>query len=399
MFDLIATVLEFFYSIVPDYGLTIVMLTIAVRVLLTPLTVRGTKSMLKMREVQPQVRKLQAAFKQHNDRMQLNQELSELYRKNNINPLGGCFPLIAQIPVFFVLYQVIQGLTRRASEIGYALGISSGNEGVAPASLEPIESARFNPDWLDPGDSMYEDLIQENEMLSWGLDLASSPWSILTDDIVRGLPYLGLILVTGILSYFQQRQISGRSSDDPNPQQRILMRIIPIFIPIISFGLATALVVYFLTTSAIGVLQQAFLTRRVYSKNASDSNGVIDTVAEETETSTGTSTEDARPQGLLERFSGSQQPSRQHGKSPVSRSPKKIPPKAKQTNSHGKSPVSRSPKKIPPKAKSLKPEAPKSKKKGTNNTKDSQQQSKEVQPSKRVTPKKRPEENNPRRRR
>ena len=120
MFDLFSDILAGLYALWPSYGAMIILLTLAVRIVFTPLTVRGTKSMLEMRKIQPELKKLQAKHK--GDRAALNEEVQALYRTHKINPLGGCLPLLAQAPVFLVMYQVLRGLTRRTSEVGKALG-------------------------------------------------------------------------------------------------------------------------------------------------------------------------------------------------------------------------------------------------------------------------------------
>ena len=94
----------------------IILLTLLVMVVLTPLTLKGTRSMMMMQQLQPEMKKLQARYK--DDRQKLNEEMLKFYKENNINPLGGCLPLLIQMPVFLILYQVLRGLTRRVSDLG-----------------------------------------------------------------------------------------------------------------------------------------------------------------------------------------------------------------------------------------------------------------------------------------
>src|SRR6478735_8554969 len=107
-----AQALAFFYSLIPNYAIAIAMLTLAVMIVLTPLTLKGTRSMMIMQSMQPEMKKIQAQYK--DDRQKLNEELLKFYRENNINPLGGCLPLLVQLPVFIILYQVLRGLTNIA---------------------------------------------------------------------------------------------------------------------------------------------------------------------------------------------------------------------------------------------------------------------------------------------
>src|SRR5919106_4802097 len=101
----LGTLLSFFYSIIPSYGIAIILLTISVRILLLPLTIKQTKSMQQMQKIQPKVKELQRKYK--GNRQKLNQELMALYKEHQVNPLGGCLPLLLQLPVFFALFSVL----------------------------------------------------------------------------------------------------------------------------------------------------------------------------------------------------------------------------------------------------------------------------------------------------
>src|SRR4029079_18485064 len=98
-----------FYDLVPDYGVAIVLLTLTVMLLLMPLTLKGTRSMLALQRLQPEMKKLQQKHK--DDKQALNEAMMAFYKEHKINPLGGCLPMIMQTPVFIVLYRIIRGLT------------------------------------------------------------------------------------------------------------------------------------------------------------------------------------------------------------------------------------------------------------------------------------------------
>src|SRR3981189_221686 len=101
--------LAFFYSGSPNLGVAIILLTVLVMLILFPLTAKQAKSMQAMQRVQPELKRLQAKYK--NDRQKLNEEMMKFYKENNINPLAGCLPLILQMPLFIVLYRLILELT------------------------------------------------------------------------------------------------------------------------------------------------------------------------------------------------------------------------------------------------------------------------------------------------
>ena len=106
LIDLFEEVLIFFHGFVDSWGMSIVLLTLVVRILLLPLTLKQFKSMQSMARHQPEMKKLQAKYK--NDKDRLNQELMKFYRENKINPLASCLPLLAQIPIFIALFYMLR---------------------------------------------------------------------------------------------------------------------------------------------------------------------------------------------------------------------------------------------------------------------------------------------------
>ena len=99
-------ILDGAYKVIPSYGLAIIILTLLVRVVLIPLTVKQIRSMAAMNKLQPELKRLQQKYK--GDRQKLNEEMMKLYREHGVNPLGGCFPLLMQAPVFIALYSVLR---------------------------------------------------------------------------------------------------------------------------------------------------------------------------------------------------------------------------------------------------------------------------------------------------
>ena len=268
MFNLIASLLAWVYSLVPSVGLAIIMLTVVVMVVLTPVTLKGTRSMIKMQHLGPELKKIQARHK--GNRETLNQEMMAFYKANNINPMGGCLPLFAQMPVFLVLYQVLRGITRRLSDLGDSTGWVAGRLNVGEAlGGAPTDPQAFYPAYDDHGSEIYRDLSNRSEMVCLGMDLSRSATNALSESVVAALPYALLILVVGVSSWFQQRQIRGRNPDAAvNPQMQMMMKVMPFFLPIISFQLDASLVVYFVVSNLYRIGQQAYITRSLYGPNA-----------------------------------------------------------------------------------------------------------------------------------
>ncbi len=102
----IGTVLSTIFDLIPSYAVAIILLTILVRIVLIPLTVKQIRSMSAMQKIQPELKRLQQKYK--GDRQKMNEELMKLYKEHGVNPLGGCFPLLMQAPVFIALYSVLR---------------------------------------------------------------------------------------------------------------------------------------------------------------------------------------------------------------------------------------------------------------------------------------------------
>src|SRR3954467_7371287 len=149
MFDFLARSLAACYKVWPSFGGAIALLTLGLMLLLTPLSIKSTRSMIKMQRLQPEMKKLQQQYK--GDREALNREMMAFYQANNINPFSSCLPLLLQMPVFFVLYRVLRGLTNK-----------------------PKGAKFFEPSYLDKHSSLFEALHKTGEMKSFGIDLARS---------------------------------------------------------------------------------------------------------------------------------------------------------------------------------------------------------------------------------
>lgn len=266
LFDAIAAVLAFFYEIWPSFGGAIILLTLSVMVLMTPLTLKGTKSMMAMQRLQPEMKKIQDKHK--DDREKLNEELLAFYKENNINPLGGCLPLVLQAPVFIVLYRIISGLALAASRIGLQGGWTSGQllaGGALTMVPEGVAEQPFEPTYLDHSSQLYRDLAGATTMPFLGLDLAQSASKALSEGIVAALPYLTMIAIVGLSGWYQQHQTQARSTSEPNPQQKTIARVMLIFLPLISFGLPAGVVLYFVVSNLYRVGMQAYITKTMFS--------------------------------------------------------------------------------------------------------------------------------------
>lgn len=357
LFDSLAWLLAVYYSLGSSYGMAIILFTLTVMLVLTPLTFYTTRSMLRMQSLQPEVKKIQAQFQ--GDRQRMNEEMMRLYQANNVNPLGSCLPILAQLPVFFVLFQLIRGLTRRVSDLGlYAgWGLLPRNDGVAASPGFPERT--FNPEYLAADSELRLALEEDTEMNFWGMDLSGTVTDALGDSFVDALPYLLLIVLIGVSSYVQQRQIAGRRDPNTpiNPQQQMIMKLMPWFLPIISISFPAGLNLYFVSSNIVRVGQQAVITRRIY-KPHQQRQALIESTQNDCEDSEEAMEEVPKPPAPAPApMSRSRAPTVDHGsRRPTSRTaPKRRPDSRRTTSGSSKQPrMSKEPPVKPASAKSAK---------------------------------------------
>lgn len=130
--NLIYQALLYLEHLTGDWGIAIILLTIAIRVLILPLTVKQTKSMAEMQRIQPKIKELQAKYK--DDKEKLQEETLKFYSENKVNPFGGCLPLLLQMPIFFALFAVLRSLPTRTDDVLSFMAIIP-NLAVAPKAV------------------------------------------------------------------------------------------------------------------------------------------------------------------------------------------------------------------------------------------------------------------------
>jgi len=204
--------LKLFYQIAPNYGVAIILLTVLVRVLTLPMSIKGQRSMMKMQRLQPQVERIRERYKNEQDK--IHHEMMELYKRNHVNPLGGCLPMAIQFPVFIGLYEALLNAVelRNAPFIGWIRDLA------APDCL-PI-----------PG--------------------VTVPFTDL-----HGIPVLVILMA---LTAFVQQWISPKN---PDPSQQKMMMYMPVVFSVIFIELPAGLSLYYFFSNLLGVVQQFILNR------------------------------------------------------------------------------------------------------------------------------------------
>jgi YidC/Oxa1 family membrane protein insertase len=218
MFDIIAKPLlwfmNFIYSRVPNYGIAIIVLTILTKLLLWPLGSKSYKSMSEMKRLQPLMAEIREKHK--DDKKMMNQEIMSLYRTYKINPMGGCLPMVLQIPVFFALYRMLY----QAIELRHAPFFLWINDLSAPDRL-------FH--------------------FSFSIPFMQPPY---------GIPVLTIIM--GATMLLQQKM----SPPPGDPTQAKMMMLMPIVFTVIFINFSSGLVLYWLINNILSIAQQTYIQKK-----------------------------------------------------------------------------------------------------------------------------------------
>ncbi len=213
-FDILAKpmlwLLNIFHQYIGNYGVAIILVTILIKLVFWPITQKGMKSMKNMQKLQPKIAKLREKYK--NDPATMNQEMMTLYKTYKVNPVGGCLPMVIQIPFFFALYQVLLA----AIELRHAPFMLWINDLSAPDRL-----------WI-------------------GIDI---PY-------LHGIPILTLLMGA---SMYLQMKMTPTTAD---PMQARIMQFLPVVFTFMFINFASGLVLYWFINNLLSILQQQLINRQ-----------------------------------------------------------------------------------------------------------------------------------------
>ena len=195
--------LKFFYGLIRNYGIAIILLTVFVKIILHPLTHKSFKSMKEMQRIQPQLNKIREKFK--DDKEKLNREMMALMKSNKVNPMGGCFPMLLQFPVFIALYRVL------------------GNS----------------------------------------IELRGAPFIFWIADLSQKDKFYVLPLLTGLVTFIQQKNTPTMG----DPTQAKMMMMMPVFMTSVLLFLPSGLTLYIFVNAVLTFAQQYFINRPIQTEN------------------------------------------------------------------------------------------------------------------------------------
>ncbi|MES2345324.1 MAG: membrane protein insertase YidC [Chlamydiota bacterium] len=215
--------MKFFYQITSSWGISIILLTAALRLMLYPLNGWSIKSSLKMQHIAPQVSAIQAKYKKDPKRSQL--EIMTLYREKGVNPLTGCFPILIQIPFLIGMFDLLK-------------------------STFELRGASFIPGWID-------NLSAPDVLFSWGYPV-----------MFFGTEFHLLPIILGAVMYFQQKISSPLPKDtsqltDQQKQQKLMGNIMTIVFAVMFYHFPSGLNLYWLSSMVLGIVQQWYMTKKM----------------------------------------------------------------------------------------------------------------------------------------
>ncbi|MDZ7796404.1 MAG: membrane protein insertase YidC [Candidatus Marinimicrobia bacterium] len=220
--------LEFFYRLIPNYGVVILVISVVIKIITYPLTHKSYSSMKRMQLVQPKIKELQEKYK--NNKQVLQQKTMELYKKEKVNPMGGCLPMLLQLPLLYGLFIVF----RTAIEFR-----------GAPFML-----------WI-------QDLSAPDAMFSFGMNIP-----------LLGSDFNLLPVLMTVLMVVQQKMSGNTNAGTPQQaqQQKMMMWLMPGMLFFLFYNFPSGLVLYYLTFNALTILQQKFIINKQVEESFSKSH-------------------------------------------------------------------------------------------------------------------------------
>ena len=231
-------------------------------ILVTPLNLKSTKGMLEMQRLAPEMRKLQAEHR--GDRQKLNEEMMKLYQEHKVNPMASCLPLVAQMPVFIIMFRILHGLTYEPGGPNRLVA-----EAVLRAGGVPDDPDRvgFLPRYLASRlRAVSVAGPQDRDEVARARSRPVAGRSTRRELRPRASIYALLVVVLGGLYFFQQRMVAARAAVSPtmSPGQQKLMQYLPVVFAIFQIFFLLGLVIYYIVQSVLRILQQVYITKRFY---------------------------------------------------------------------------------------------------------------------------------------
>ncbi len=227
--------MNFFHSITHSWGISIILLTVALRIMMYPLNAWSTRSMLRMQEIAPEVTAIQEKYKKDPKKAQV--EIMNLYRERGVNPVSGCFPLLIQMPFLIGMFDLLK-------------------------STVELRGASFIPGWID-------DLTAPDVLFRWKTPI----WFF-------GNEFHLLPILLGVVMFLQQRMMSNAPKDvnlmtEQQRQQRMMGNMMTIVFAVMFYNFPSGLNIYWLSSMLLGMLQQWWMQKRMAAAAANAGTNAV----------------------------------------------------------------------------------------------------------------------------
>ena len=258
LLDSIGWLLARIYDFIPNYGLSIIALTLLTRLVLLPLGIKQIRSMQNMQAIQPKVKAIQQKYK--GNRQKQNEEVMKVYQEAGVNPLSGCWPMLLQLPILVTFYSVLRYPQSpphlpTGSELRLTIDQQIGPSNIPPASGLTFGSVNLMCSAQQAGTPSAELKTRSGEAVG-------------TIDCGQGvptkIPYYLLAAAMVATTFFQQRQMQRSSPPGANQQQQMLTRVMPLLFGFWGFFFPAGLVLYWTTANLIQIGQQRLLLKAAH---------------------------------------------------------------------------------------------------------------------------------------
>jgi YidC/Oxa1 family membrane protein insertase len=284
LLNAIGWVLAWIYDIVGNYGLSIILLTIVIKIVLLPLGVKQIKSMQAMQSIQPKVKELQKKYKGNKAKVQ--EETMKLYKDAGVNPLGGCLPLLLQFPILIAMYAVIRAPELQPTDVvdGTPTAYLVHNSHL-PVDSQLFENVLMHEDLNFLGMNLQCSAAQsgspadisgsDREQVLPDTPILNSDGSELPFDANTGtgtipcgntttdkIPYFALLVVMIGTTFYQQRQMQKASPPGAaSGQQQAILKLMPIMFGIFGYTFPAGLTLYWTVSNMWQIGQQYVLLK------------------------------------------------------------------------------------------------------------------------------------------
>ena len=251
------------YNLIENYGITIIIATILIKILTIPLTIKSQKNMAKTQMIQPEIQKIQEKYK--NDRNMLAMEMQKVYKKYDVNPMGGCLPLLIQMFILFgfigVIYHpfehILQMSGKEIANVAQSLGLSRKTD-----EMQLWGAAGIN-------DALKAGGFGTINFNFFGIDLTKVPQADVKNWTVWIFPVLATVAtyLSGIQTQMQQKKNAGSSANNNQPAPgSTMMKIMPIMTAVFTVMMPIGMSLYWFVSTFFQIVQQFIMNKFVNEK-------------------------------------------------------------------------------------------------------------------------------------